>query len=161
MAHSKDLPPALLCQDPVCRKAQEAKHRYRRQQTMMAFNARKLSFFLADHNACRQLFMVEFFSDADCWSYLSCHRLDCDLGHWVSPGTITEGIHWFHLALIPACQRQGFCRSHWDCLWASVRAKQGFANLVLLPRSSQTVPLPLVPQRECKCPNTKHHSTSF
>lgn len=75
------------------------------------------------------LFMVELFSHADCWYYLSCHRLDCDLGHWVSPGAITEGIHWFHLAFPPAGQRQGCSRSHWEPSETSVGAKQGFAKL--------------------------------
>lgn len=55
---------------------------------------------------CGHLFIVELFSHADCWHYLICHYFDCDLGHWVSPGTITEGIHWFHLMLPPASQRQ-------------------------------------------------------
>lgn len=71
---------------------------------MMAFNVRKVSFFTADPNAFGHLFMVELFPLADCWYYLSIHRLDCHLGHRVSPGTITEGIHLPYFVLPPACQ---------------------------------------------------------
>lgn len=69
------------------------------------------SFFLANHHACGHLFIVELFSHADCWHYLICHCFGCDLGRWVSPGTITEGIHSFHLMLPPASQRQGLSLS--------------------------------------------------
>lgn len=62
----------------------------------------KVSFFLADSNAFRHLFMVELFFHVDCWYYLCYHRPDCHLGHWVSPGTITEGIHWLYPVLPPA-----------------------------------------------------------
>lgn len=74
---------------------------------MTTFNERQLFFSLANHNACGYLLIVELFSHTDCWYYLICHCSGCDLGHWVSPGTITEGIHWFHLMLPPASQRQG------------------------------------------------------
>lgn len=50
---------------------------------------------------------MELLSHADCWHYLIYHCFDCDLGHWVSPGTVTKGIHWFYLMLPPASQRQG------------------------------------------------------
>lgn len=132
---SKDLPPAQLCRDQVCRRAQEAKHRYKRQQIMEVFIARKLSFFLADHNACGHLFMVELFSHADCWCYLSCHCLDCDLGHWISPGAITEGISEFHLALPPLAKdwaAPGITESVHRLWWEPNRVLQ---SLVLLPRS--------------------------
>lgn len=135
MDHSKDLPPVQPCRDQVCRRAQEAKHRYKTQQIMKVFNVRKLSFFLSDHNACGHLFMVELFSHADCWYYLSCHRLDCDLGHWVSPGTITEGIHEFHLVLPPLDKdwgTQGITGSVHRLQWEPNRV---FQTLILLPRS--------------------------